>query len=109
MPALIEPPGELMYSDVLLAVRRGEQQELGADPVRHLVVDLAAEEDDPLAEQPLEDLIVEGCAVRPHHQFVNTHGPTLSPVRMPFSLPPPHPFAQRFSSGRIRSRHNTGT
>ena len=37
--------------DVALGIVRLEQEELGDDQVRDLVVDLAPEEDDPVAEQ----------------------------------------------------------
>ena len=48
--------------DVLVRVLGREQQHLGADRVGHLVVDHRAEEDDPLAQQPLVDRVVEARA-----------------------------------------------
>ena len=46
----------------LLGVLGGEQQQLRADRVGDVVVDHRAEEDDPLAEQPVVDLVVEAHA-----------------------------------------------
>ena len=45
--------------DIPAVILRGEQQQLRADPIGDLVIDLAAEEDDPLAEQAVEDGVVE--------------------------------------------------
>src|SRR3954469_8757930 len=45
--------------DVALAVLRGKQPQLAADLVGDWVVDLTAEEDDALAQQPLVDRVVE--------------------------------------------------
>ncbi|MEY9812088.1 hypothetical protein RKD21_002345 [Streptomyces albogriseolus] len=44
--------------DVLVGVR-GKEQQLRGDLVRDVVVDRLAEEDDPLAEQPVVDLVAE--------------------------------------------------
>src|SRR6185312_12670825 len=46
-------------ADVALAVLGGEQRELGADAVGDVVVDLLAEEDDAVPQQPLEQLVPE--------------------------------------------------
>ena len=48
-----------MQEDVGLGVLGGQQEQLGADRVGVLVAHLGAEEDDPLAEQPLVDVVVE--------------------------------------------------
>ena len=45
-----------------------EQQQLGADRVGVLVADLGAEEDDPLAQQALVDVVVED--VHPPPPFI---------------------------------------
>src|SRR5699024_843558 len=48
-----------VQGDVLLRVLRGQQQDLSAELVRDFVVDLATQEDDALAQQTLEDRVVE--------------------------------------------------
>ena len=48
-----------VQEDVGLGVLGGQQQQLGADRVGVLVAHLGAEEDDPLAQQPLVDVVVE--------------------------------------------------
>ena len=61
--------------DLLVGVLGREQQQLGADLVRHLVLDDALDEDDPVAEQPLVDRVAEaepaaargGTVVGEHH------------------------------------------
>ena len=46
--------------DVLLRVLGGQQQQLRGDPVGDVVVDLLAEHDDPLPQQPLVHRVVQG-------------------------------------------------
>jgi hypothetical protein len=46
-------------ADVAPVVLGGEQDQLGADPVGDVVVNLLAEEDDPVPEHPLEKLVAE--------------------------------------------------
>ena len=56
-PSVTDPPGELTYeADVLLGVLGRQEEELGADLVGHRLVDGAAQEDDPLLEEALEDV-----------------------------------------------------
>lgn len=45
--------------DVLVGVRSGKEQQLCGDLVSDVVVDRLAEEDDPLVEQPVVDLVAE--------------------------------------------------
>jgi hypothetical protein len=49
-----------VQGDVPLVVLGREQDQLGTDPVGQLIVDLLAEEDDPVAQQPAEQLVPEG-------------------------------------------------
>ena len=53
-----ERVGERVTTQRFFGLRR-EQQQLGADRVGVLVADLGAEEDDPLAQQALVDVVVE--------------------------------------------------
>ena len=53
-----------VQEDVGLGVLGGQQQQLGADRVGVLVAHLGAEEDDPLAQQPLVDVVVEAVRRR---------------------------------------------
>ena len=46
-PLVTTPPGELMYSMMSVLVLALEEQELGNDQVRDVVLDRFAEEDDP--------------------------------------------------------------
>jgi hypothetical protein len=48
-----------VQGDVPARVLGGEQHQFGADPVGQVVVDLLAEEDDPVPKQPLEQLVAE--------------------------------------------------
>ena len=59
------PPGRVdVELDVLVRVLALEEQELGDDDVRHVVVDGAAEEDDAVLQQPAEDVPGALAAVR---------------------------------------------
>ena len=53
-----------VQADVAVRVLGGEQDELGADAVGEFVVDLVSEEDDPVPQQPLEDLLADQRAGR---------------------------------------------
>ena len=54
---MTEPPGLLMYSQMsAVRVLALEVEELGADLVGDVVVDGRAEEDHPVAKQPVEDV-----------------------------------------------------
>ena len=71
MPADDRAAGRVdVEPDVLVGVLGGEQQQLRADRVGDLVLDLRAEEDDPLAQQPVVDAGRRGpcpcgCGERP--------------------------------------------
>jgi hypothetical protein len=63
MPASTTPPGGVDVDlDVAPAVLGRQQQQLRADPVGEAVVDLLPDEHDPLAEQPLEQLVLQDLA-----------------------------------------------
>ena len=63
MPAVTEPPGLLMYSQMsAFAVLALEVQQLGADLVGDVVVDVGPEHHDPVLEQPGEDVGVRRTA-----------------------------------------------
>ena len=52
MPAVTTPPGELMYMKMsFFGFSHLEEQQLGGDQRGHMVLDLAGDEDDPLAQQ----------------------------------------------------------
>ena len=55
-PSVTEPPGRVdVEGDVLVGVLGLQEDELGADEVGRDLVDRAADEDDALLEEPLED------------------------------------------------------
>ena len=59
-PAVIEPPGELMYSEISrLRILGGQEQHLGDDQVGHVVVNGRAQENNVLLQQARID--VEGA------------------------------------------------
>ena len=56
-PAVTTPPGRIdVHEDVLLRVLGLEEQQLGGDERGHMVLDRAGDEDDPLAQQPRENV-----------------------------------------------------
>ena len=58
MPEDTSPPGRIdVEVDVALGVVRVEEQELGDDDVRHVVVDRRAEEHDAVHQQAAEDVV----------------------------------------------------
>ena len=57
-PAVTTPPGRVdVEGDVLVRVLALQEQQLGADQRRHLVVDRAGQEDDPLLQQARIDVV----------------------------------------------------
>jgi hypothetical protein len=56
-PAVTTPARRIdVERDLLARVLGLEEQQLGADQRRHLILDLAIDENDPLAQQPREDI-----------------------------------------------------
>ena len=67
-------PGAVdVQEDVRLGILGGQQQQLGADRVGVLVAHLGPEEDDPLAEQPLVDVVVEAVGGGPAVHLRGAH------------------------------------
>ena len=72
MPAVTEPPGLLMYSQMSWSsVLALEVQQLGADLVGDVVVDGGAEHDHPVAQQAVEDV---GAGVEPGLEHLGRDG-----------------------------------
>ena len=60
---MTEPPGRVDVDvDVLLPVLHLEEEQLGDDRIRHVVIDRRAEEDDAILQQPRIDVV--DCARR---------------------------------------------
>src|SRR3546814_16946049 len=53
-----------VHIDVLLRILRFEEQELGGDQRRHMILDLAGDEDDPFAQQARENVEAAFAAAR---------------------------------------------
>jgi hypothetical protein len=71
-------------------ILRGQQQELAAQPVGDRILDLRAEHDDALVQQPRGHLVVERPGVQRGHPGGKSHDVSLRPGSTIRAEVPPH-------------------
>jgi hypothetical protein len=81
-PALTEPPGELMYSEMSLSGFFAlQEQQLRHHQVAGVIVDRPDEEDDALAQQARVMSSARSPSARPCLDDMGHHAQTVSPAR----------------------------